>query len=228
MQKIFGEDGFGLYRLPEGQLIRPEEFSEFNDAYRAFADTQKFHEDVKAIKNATKPIVFIEGKTDIEYLKKAAELIGQKELLQGVELRDGGGFPNLDKIQKGKSTLDKIWKSITPQLSEIIPQEIILLYDCDKPKPNNDDKGNVFKRHIPLHKDHPLKKGIENLFEKKTLEKARKFKPEIIDITSKHKKIERGETKDIPAKWIVNKDEKPTFATTFVKTAQETTLSIFK
>ena len=200
MQETFEEDGFALYELPQGQEISPEEFSEFGDAYHSFTKTQKFKEDIrKEIENAQNPVVFMDGKTDVKYLKRAAELLGKKELLQKVELENGEGYGNLDNI----------WRSIDPRLSKkIIPQKIILLYDCDKPKPNKDDKGNVFKRHIPLHEDHPLKEGIENLFEKKTLEKARKFKPEIIDITSKHKKIERGETKDIPAKWIVNKDEK--------------------
>ena len=208
MQKTFGENGFGLYSLPQGQEISPEEFSEFGNAYRSFTETKKFKEDIrKEIENAQKPLVFMEGKTDIEYLKKAAELLGKKELLQKVKLRDGGGFPNLDKIEKGKSMLDKIWKSITPQLSsEVIPKKIILLYDCDRP--NNKNEGNVIKRNIPKQESHPFEKGIENLFGRKTLEKARKFKPEIIDITSKHKKIERGETRDIPAKWDLNKDEK--------------------
>ena len=182
MQETFGRDGFSLYELPQGQEISPEEFSEFNDAYRAFADTQKFHEDVKAMKNAPRPVVFMEGETDVKYLKKAAEFLGQKELLQRIELRDGNGFGNLDKIGKKKSILDKIWKNITPQLCKLIKQKIILLYDCDKSY--NDDKGNVFKRHIPLHENHPLKKGIENLFAGVTIEKAQKSDPEFIKITT--------------------------------------------
>ena len=124
----------------------------------------------------------MEGKTDVKYLKKAAEFLGQKELLQRVELRDGGGSGNLDNTWTGKIALDKIWKSITPQLSEVILKKIILLYDCDKP--NNDDKGNMFKRHIPLHENHPLKKGIENLFAGVTIEKAQKSDPEFIKITT--------------------------------------------
>lgn len=200
MEKTFGEDGFGLYRLPKGQPIRPEEFSEFSDAYRAFADTQKFHEDVKAMKDAPKPVVFMEGETDVKYLKKAAEFLGQKELLQRVELRDGNGFGNLDKI----------WKNITPQLCKLIKQKIILLYDCDKAisKDAKTEKGKVFKRHIPLHKDHPLKKGIENLFEKRTLKKARESKPAFIDIEGGHIKTVRGQKKTILEEWTVNKDEK--------------------
>ena len=207
MQETFGKHGFSLYRLPQGQEISPEEFSEFGDAYRAFTKTKKFNEDIrKEIENAQKPVVFMEGKTDVKYLEKAAKLLGQKELLQRVELRDGGGFPNLDKIEKGKSMLDKIWKNITPQLCELIKQKIILLYDCDRP--NNESEGDVIKRNIPKQKNHPLEKGIENLFEKKTLEKAQEFKPAFIDIHGEHPATIRGEEKSIPAKWDVNKDEK--------------------
>ena len=31
MDNVFGEDGFALYRLPQGQQISPEEFSEFGE-----------------------------------------------------------------------------------------------------------------------------------------------------------------------------------------------------
>ena len=73
MQKAFGEDGFALYRLPQGQQISPEEFSEFGDAYKAFAETQTFSVDVQAaIGKSQKPIVFVEGITDKRYIEKAA------------------------------------------------------------------------------------------------------------------------------------------------------------
>ena len=189
MQKTFGEGGFALYRLPQGQEISPEEFSEFGNAYRSFTETKKFNEDIQqAIENAQKPIVLTEGKTNVEYLRKAATLLGQKAMLLRVELRDGGGWGDLDNIGKGKSVLDKIWKNITPGLSEIIPQKIILLYDCDKP--NDKTEGNVIKRNIPEQKSHPLKKGIENLFNSATIERARKSNPDFIK--TGYEKIDNG------------------------------------
>ena len=202
MEKTFGENGFSLYELPQGQEISPEEFSEFGNAYRSFTETQKFKEDIrKEIENAQKPVVFMEGKTDVKYLKKAAELLGKKDLLQSLKLRDGGGSGNLDNI----------WRSIVTQLSKkIIPQKIILLYDCDNAisKDAKTEKGKVFKRHIPLHKDHPLKKGIENLFDKETLERARESEPAFINIEEGHKKIVGVKRINIPEKWDVNPDQK--------------------
>ena len=46
MDNVFGEDGFALYRLPQGQQISPEEFSEFGNAYQAFIETSKFSNDM--------------------------------------------------------------------------------------------------------------------------------------------------------------------------------------
>ena len=92
MQRVLGEDGFALYRLPHGRQIDPEEFSEFGDAYRAFTDTVRFTNDIRtAMESAQKPIVFVEGETDQRYIQHAAQLLGQVELLESVELRDGMG-----------------------------------------------------------------------------------------------------------------------------------------
>ena len=112
MQRAFGEDGFGLYRLPQGKQISPEEFSEFGDAYRAFTETVTFSNDMRtAIERAQKPIVFHEGTTDQKYIEKASELLDRKALLEYVELRDGGGSGNLAKI----------WKDSLLPLTEMLP-----------------------------------------------------------------------------------------------------------
>ena len=112
MQKTFGEGGFALYRLPQGQEISPEEFSEFGNAYRSFTETKKHNEDIqKAIKDAQKPVVLMEGKTDIEYLERAAELLARKDLLEKFELIDGRGVGNLDNIWKVYKNTPKVIKN---------------------------------------------------------------------------------------------------------------------
>lgn len=197
MKNLYGEDGFALYRLPHGQQISPEEFSEFESAYQSFTDTRKFSDDIRtAIKNAQKPIVFAEGATDVEYLQRAAELLGRSELLGRVELKDRDGFGNLDKI----------WKNYK-QFAEIIHQRMVLLYDCDKQR-THENNGNLFRRNIPLQSDHPVKKGIENLFSQSTLEKAREHKSDFITVTSEHTVTGRNGSQTIPEKWEVPGDEK--------------------
>ena len=62
MNKIFGEDGFAVYRMPHGQQISPEEFTEFGDAYRAFATSSKFSDDIRlAVLDALDPFLYVEG-----------------------------------------------------------------------------------------------------------------------------------------------------------------------
>ena len=197
MKNVFGEDGFALHRLPHGQQISSEEFSEFESAYQSFTDTRKFSDDIRtAIKNAQKPIVFAEGATDVKYLQRAAELLGHSELLGRIELKDGGGFGNLDNI----------WKNYK-QFTEVILQRMVLLYDCDKPRPC-ENNGDLFRRHLPPQRSHPIEKGIENLFSQSTLEKALKDKDTLIDITPEHSATKRGKTVTIPEKWEVHDDEK--------------------
>ena len=197
MEKTFGKDGFALYKLPEGEQINSEDFSEFGNAYMSFTETEKFKEDIKvAIEKAQKPVLFMDGKTDVKYLQKAAELLNQDSVLENLQLKDGEGYGNLNKI----------WKIFDSKLSGMIPQKVILLHDCDKPGCHT--KGKAFRRNIPRQEGHPLEKGIENLFEKPTIEKAQMHKTAFIVITTEHKKFKPNEEETIPEKWEVNDDEK--------------------
>ena len=195
MQRVFGEDGFALYRLPQGHRISPEEFSEFGDAYRAFTETVKFSNDMRAaVEGAQKPIVYVEGSTGKGYMHRAAQLLEKGDILEGAEVRDGGGTGDLKSI----------WKSGLPDL---VPQKVILLFDCEE-QLSPDEKGNLLRRTIPLQSNNPIQKGIENLFSKETLEQARQHKPAFIDVDHERTRIVRGEPQKVPEKWTVNSDEK--------------------
>ncbi len=196
MRNLFGENGFALYRLPQGHKISPEEFNEFGNAYSTFSETRRFTDDIRAaIDSAQKPMVFVEGATDVKYIQKAAELLNQQELLEKFELKDGGGSRNLDKF----------WQ--TAKLSGSLPQKIVLLYDCDKDY-TRQSEGNLFRRKVSFQATHPITKGIENLFPRAILEEAKKIKSAFINIKSEHTAEERGEKKTIPEEWTVDWDEK--------------------
>ena len=47
MRQVFGEEGFAICQLPDGQQITPEEFSEFGEAYRSFSTSRTFAKDIK-------------------------------------------------------------------------------------------------------------------------------------------------------------------------------------
>lgn len=197
MQRAFGEDGFALYRLPEGQRISPEEFSEFGDAYQAFTETVKFSNDMRAaIKEAQKPSVFVEGSIDQRYIHRASQLLGKEAILQRVEIRDGGGKGNLDNIWKLRNLPDSI-----------VHEGVLLLYDCDTGK-SPEENGSFVRRAIPRQHGHPIKKGIENLLSKETLEKAQQHKPAFIDVDPGRTKRVRGEPQIVPDEWSINEDEK--------------------
>ena len=198
MNNIFGEDGFALYRLPQGHQISPEEFSEFGDAYRALTTTSRYASDLlTAINKARRPIVFVEGTTDQEYLKTASKLLSRESVIERFEIREGGGEGNLTKI----------WKDSVLPLTETLPERVLLLFDCDKVRARA-NRGKLFQRSIPLQPKNPIKKGIENLFCKETLEKARQHKLAFIDIDPARTKTVRGELRPVPEKWTVNEDEK--------------------
>ena len=198
MEREFGSDGFALYRLPGGHQIDPEEFSEFGAAYRVFSDTITFSEDVRnAIRESQKPIVCVDGVTDVKYLHRAAQLLGKSSMMDAVELRAAGG----------EGQLTKIWNSARGLATDLVPQQVILLHDCDS---NVSDAvvGNLIRRVIPQQHESPIEKGIENLFSRPTLVKATQEKPAFIDVTPEHSSTKRGNSITIPELWVVNDDEK--------------------
>ena len=197
MSKVFGEYGFAIFRMPDGQQVGAEEFSEFGDAYQVFTSSSKFAGDVRlAVRSAQRPILYLEGATDILYLQRAAELLDESAVLQRVDLEDGGG-----------DRLKKVWKAVSDLPEQLVPRRVMVLHDCDY-NGGPEDRGHRFRRKIPRQEGHPIKKGIENLFSKATLEKAAIHKPAFIDVAGSHPVTERGQVKEIPEQWTVNEDEK--------------------
>ena len=196
LQKTFGRDGFAVHHFPHGEWVDPEEFREFEEAYRAFSDTRR-HADVVAaeIRNSRCPIIYVDGKTDVKYLTRAMELLEMQEVLGDIQIRDCGG--------SGK--LKNVWRNQTNDCVE--DRLVILLHDCEDKVPYGNE-ANVFRWTIPLIESHPIKKGIENRFSRETLERAKGHKPEFIDIEGEHPFLQRGVVVSIPEKWEVNSDEK--------------------
>lgn len=152
MEEVFGSDGFCVYEFPSGCQISAEDFGEFKDVFQSIKKTDRFK---KEIEDAKKPVLILEGKTDKKYLLKAAELLEKKDMISKVELKDAGGFPGLDSIWNR-------WKNDSIRM--------ILLYDCDCERDDKTD--SVFRKNLPKQEEHPVKKGIENLFMREILDKA--------------------------------------------------------
>jgi len=140
--------------------------------------------------------LFVEGETDKRYIEKAAELLGKKELLDKFEIIDAGGSGGLKKLYQGQK-----------QFAEVLRWKMVLLYDCDTER-GTAKKGKIYVRTITRVASNPIQKGIENLFERALIERAKAIKPAFIDITLATSKTERGQQKNLPEIWEVNKVEK--------------------
>ncbi len=198
MEKNFGGDEFEVRELPSGEKISAERFSEFGKAYEAFKQTKTYEDELMAfLKQNKKPILFVEGETDILYIRKATDFCGKSQLIEEIEIRDGKGF----------GSLDKIWNKFDSSISKIIPQKIMLLYDCDEQREDK-PKDNITRKNIPQNKNNPIKIGIENLFSSKTIDKITKTNSMFIDHTKSTSKRTRGEDQEIPEIFEVNENEK--------------------
>ena len=198
MERAFGENGFAIYQLPKGQQITPEEFSEFGEAYMSFANSQRFAKNIEeALEEEKKPVLLPEGDTDIRYLQKAAQLLGEQETLDAFQLKDGGGAGNLTNI----------FKHFHAPLPELLQHPVVLLFDCDKNKPPKDN-GRLYQRSIPLQPHNPLKTGIENLFARVALERALRDDYTLIDIENEHEAHVEGRKQTVPERWTVNDNQK--------------------
>ena len=204
LQEALGEDRFDLYLLPSGNQINPEEFGEFEEAYHAFRNTRKYLRDLRiAVEKADKAIVFVDGDTDVKYLTRASELLGYQHELSQIELRASGGDQNLRNA----------WKALKgPAIRGLVRRMVVLLHDCDS-SVGDEDGEKVFRRKIQLLTDHPIFLGMENLFSRRTIERAKENKSAFIDIDPARTKTVRGENVEVPEKWTVNEDEKTNLCT---------------
>lgn len=197
MEKHLGEANLTILELPTGVEISAERFCEFETAFKYLAETQAFETEIsQKISEATQPLLITEGTTDIQYIRKAAELLGKADLLDGVTVLDGDGDGGLDKI----------WKNFRTERWTNANQKVVLLYDCDVGEKNN-EIGNAYQRTIPIQ-DSIQRRGIENLFSTETLIKAREHKLAFIDHFPERRSTMRGEEKVEPEVWKINSNEK--------------------
>lgn len=198
MEQGLGMENFEIINLPSGEKLSPSDFSEFDAAYRVFSESRRYREEInKELLQVLKPLLFVEGDYDIRYLRKAAELLGQKNVLEQFQVKDADGFGNLDKI----------WKIYDNPIASVLHNKLILLYDCDTKKIEG-KRGLAYRWTMPTIAAHPIATGIENLFPNDTIARAEEFNPSFIDITHQAVARVRGQETIAPLVKSVNKDEK--------------------
>lgn len=198
MQEFFGREQIRVIELPNGHEIQTGDFVELEKAYEVLKTTSLHRSQILAeIKKNEKPCVFVEGATDIDYIKRAASLLDKEELMEKIKLLDGDGFGNLEKI----------WRTLENPLSTVLPSKVLLLFDCDT-KVKAAVKGSVFKSILPQIADTPIQNGIENLFPSTTIAMIEQDMPHAIDVVYETTRRERGVETRTPEKKTVCRDEK--------------------
>lgn len=73
MKEQFGDDGFDVVEMPSGNKISVEQFSEFENAYRYFTETERYRQEIRNAIDAKKdrPLIITEGSTDWKHMKAA-------------------------------------------------------------------------------------------------------------------------------------------------------------
>lgn len=197
MRAVYGDDGFIVYQCPGGHTIHAEEFEEFHDAYEALTKTQRFNSEIdRIIRDVQRPMVFVEGVTDRDYLRHAIELFGEKHGLEEVIIHDVGD---------GRS-LTRLYESLT-KIESVLTQPFVVLHD---PEYQGEDgsEGRVYRRKMPFIGDNPVARGVENLFGIGAIERALAHKPAFVDVYEEAASTIRGEPHVEPKRWEVNKHEK--------------------
>ena len=160
MKKTFGPDGFTILELPTGRRITTEQFTEFENAFKYYEETESFNKQVEQrLADGTKPIVLTEGSSDVRYIQTALTLLGKRELLGSLDIEPVGNRTHAG----GDSGLDRV-RRVYESKSSLFHRPILLLYDCDTNK-QTEQVGQLNVRAIPRNAENDkVKNGIENLF----------------------------------------------------------------
>ncbi|AJC91577.1 AAA family ATPase [Campylobacter subantarcticus] len=208
MQREFEDDGFDLLEMPSGIRISAERFSEFQKAYDTFRQTETFEKDIdNRIKSIQKPTIFVEGKTDVKYIKKAIEIFNRNDLDKKIEIEQIG----FEDENGAKNSNDKALFNAEKFLEanqKFLNNKVLILHDPENKVQERWIGEKLRINKMPFFEENFLNKGIENLFSKETIDKIKKEKPQYIDFTESYIIKIRGKEKTIPDKHSVNKDEK--------------------
>ncbi|MFY7003693.1 AAA family ATPase [Acinetobacter pittii] len=164
MEKEFGKENIQLIDLPSGMNITSERFGEFEESFSFYKETATFEETLhKKIQDQQKPLILVEGKTDIKFMQKAFQLKGKMEWLENIEIDEIGITQDDGQVKfGGESSLDKGFDFLKHNLSAV-NRKVLFLYDCDT-NTRKQKVGNITRDKIPLNeKNIKIKKGSENL-----------------------------------------------------------------
>ena len=164
MEKRFGADRVTILELPRGNRINSERYSEFERAFGYYQVTNHFEAEVeKRFAQGTKPLILTEGPLDPRYIQAALARLEKGELLNAFDI-DFVGLENEKGTHYGGDRGLNHFRNIYEANPSLFHRPILLLYDCDTQKPN-EQVGKLWVRSIPYNAENTkVEIGIENLF----------------------------------------------------------------
>ncbi len=165
MKETFGEEGFEIRDMPTGDRITIDRFSEFQHAFESFNRIREIDDGLKEelLMSDKKIVLFVEGPTDVQYLKKAIEYHELTEIFATVDIKpigevtpEGTRNSNNDVMHSAKKFLEVN--------TNLIHGKYILLFDPEEKVTEKDVNNKLFILKMPYFETNQLKKGIENLF----------------------------------------------------------------
>lgn len=164
MQKKFKDGGFDLLEMPNGTRISAERFSEFQKAYDVFTKTKTFEKNISdEINSMLKPTIFVEGKTDVKYIKRAIDVFDRNDLNEKIEIKQIGFEDKNGAKNSNNQALCNAERFLEANQNFLI-NKVLILHDPEN-KVQERWIGEKLKiNKMPFFKENYLKKGIENLF----------------------------------------------------------------
>ena len=164
MEKRFGVDRVTILEMPEAKRINSERYSEFGKAFEYIQSTERFEEEIKQrFAAGSKPLILTEGPLDPRYIQTALAQLEQQELLNSFDIEFVGMEDEKGTHYGGDSGLNH-FRNIYAANPSLFHRPILLLYDCDTQKPNEQVE-KLWVRSIPHNAENTkVEVGIENLF----------------------------------------------------------------
>lgn len=166
LNKRLGADSYTTFEMPGGVQIKCERFSEFQHSIEHMRGTAAFEAAVlhHVKQQVGKASILTEGDTDPDYIRCALELLGRSDLLDRVEIDWVGAYDKSgNAFNTGDSALNAAAKLFQANPG-LLQRRILLLYDCDTNKSDQNLSDLVWQRKVPTNSDNTvLNKGIENL-----------------------------------------------------------------
>lgn len=164
MEKEFGKENIQLVDLPSGMNITSERFGEFEESFNFYKETATFEETLhKRIQEAQKPLILVEGETDIKYFKKALTIFNKNDWLDQIEIDEAGLSDKNGSKNSGQDSLKKGFDFLITNKSSF-SRKVLFLFDCDANNFKEYKDNQIFKIKIPKNdSNEKVPSGVENL-----------------------------------------------------------------